>query len=369
MDGIQSGLPAGEWYHFENKYGKWSWLRLETEVSSEPVDMDRMVKVESSPEKLEATWRQYYTADGLVFKARQTGNTAMIAARQEIDRQMDSAIGRFFDGTMSEQELSQTFQSLLSKFETACGVNGYPIPGLVIDGSREDQIRMDAFYGDFRKKILQTAVIRNNQEGAQYVTGEMDWSVRSYKYYNSDYYYKSEAAISAVTEGVMQCAAERGFEDYTPTDYKAKGLNAYYNFNSAWSSNFAVNEQFILDPDQAPPKNFQWFFETGGGVQKEGRVWLVGEEPEGPTAFDSKDSRTAATWAAYTDALGRLCKVSADIIFKGTAEDLYNAASLLQFSGGSGQADAANRFLQNLQLYSRGYFSLYHGRSGVDVRG
>ncbi len=369
MDGIRTGPPVGEWYHAETQYGKFSWLRLELQTSDEPVNMDKMVKFEQSPEEVEASWKKYYTADGLIFNARGVGNTAMIEARQEIDRQMDSAIGRFFDGTMSEQELSDTFQSLLAKFETACGVHGYPFPGIVVDGGMPDQIRMDAFYGDFRRKILQTAVARNNQEGAQYVTGEMDWSVRSYKYYNSDYYYKSEAAISAVTEGVMRCAADRGFEDYAPTDYKAKGLNEYYNFNSAWSNNFAVNEQFIIDPDQAPPENFQWFFETGGSANREMRVWVEGETPDSPTVFDPEDHRTAATWAAYTDALGRLCKISADIIFKGTAEDLYNAASLLHFSGGSDQAAAANSFLQNLQLYSKGYFSLHHGCGGVNIRG
>ena len=122
-----------------------------------------------------------------------------------------------------------------------------------------EQAKMKTFYGEFRRKILSSAVCRSVEEGKQYVAGDPS-GARNWKYYNSDYYYQSEAAISAVSKGIMDIAQRKGYDDFSIPDYKAKGLNEYYNFNTAFSNSFAVSEQYILNPDAVPPRNFQWFF-------------------------------------------------------------------------------------------------------------
>ncbi len=47
----------------------------------------------------------------------------------------------------------------------------------------------EVFYDEFRKTILDTAVSLNNPAGERYVTGEASGS---FKYYNSDYYFKAK---------------------------------------------------------------------------------------------------------------------------------------------------------------------------------
>ena len=64
-------------------------------------------------------------------------------------------------------------------------------------------------------------------------------------------------------------------------------------------------------------------------------------------------------WASYRDENGERRQIGTDFRFTFGASDLYNAASLLHFSGNSAAAQAANRFLQNLQVYPAGYFSRF----------
>ncbi|WP_300639633.1 hypothetical protein [uncultured Oscillibacter sp.] len=211
----------------------------------------------------------------------------------------------------------------------------------------------ETFYGEFRRMVLDGAANRNNAEGKQYITGEMT-AQRNWKYYNSDYY-QSEKAISARTERFTAMAKERGWEDTASIpDYKAKGLNLYYNFPSALSSHFNVDDQFVKDPDQVPPRDFRWFYQSGGNRGDRGFVTsLTIEHPDGTTTFidytkpgfDPSDPAKGTTWAAYKDEGGTWRYQSADFahdFFKG---DLKSVASLPNFSGQPGRAqEAANRF-------------------------
>ena len=148
------------------------------------------VRVDTSPEKLRAdASRMYHTSGGY------GDNTAMTAAAEAINQERDEAISQFLDGNMSQDELADTFERLLNKFRDACNENDFPtVLGL---GLYQDEGLSEAFCSDFRAQILKQAVQRNDDEGRQYITGEID-TQRNWKYYNSDYYFLSEDALAEI---------------------------------------------------------------------------------------------------------------------------------------------------------------------------
>lgn len=369
MDGVINNPFSGQKYI---QYGKFTFENITDQVQVTPHSEDHVVKyvVDMSVKSQVSSCKKYYS--DVAF-----GLSPVAGVKQEVDAQTDAVINGFFDGTVSEEELADTFQALTGKLSRACEDSGYPIPLRSVGAT---QALTETFYSEFRRKILDTAVRRGNQEGKGYITGEMN-AQRNWKYYNSDYYFKSEAAISAITDGLNQLAQGPAYEDFTLPDYKAQGLNLYYNYNTAFSNQFSADEQFMLDPDQVPPKDFQWFYQSGGdsGRKEIQADSLTVTRPDGtveafcdyrPTRFDPTDSRTAATWASYRDAQGNKHVVSTDFFYTATKDDLRNVASLLKFTGGSSAQDAAaNRFLQNLQVYSAGYFSRFpQQKKGISLR-
>lgn len=367
MNGIQNTPVSGK----PVQYGKFTFLDISDQLvkSDKPPDLDKMVPVTDSPEKQRQFWGRFYSDAAL-------SRSPVAGVKAEIDQESEAVINDFFDGRVSEAELSEKFQSLFSRFAESCQDAGYPIP-LVSKGT--NQVMLDSFYSEFRRKILDTAVQRNNQEGKQYLTGEMN-AQRNWKYYNSDYYFQSEKALGAITDGVKTLAQDKAYEGFTLRDYKAEGLNLYYNFNTAVSNNISADEQYILNPDQVPPEHFQWFYQSGGDSSR--RVFsvdgLIVTDPDGrvveyydyrPTSFDPTDHRTGTTWAKYQDSQGIEHFVAADFLFGGTKADLHNVAALLNFtSGDKAQNAAVNRFLGNLQLYNQGYFSRFPQGGGVSLQ-
>ena len=357
MEGIITNPFSGQEYI---QYGKFTF-KNETDkiykVDPATVDMDKMVRFDTENDF--ARLKREFSDIAL-------SRSPVADVKAQVDAETDTVINGFFDGTVSEEELSDAFQTLANKFFDACDDAGYPIP---LQGISLIQARAETFYGEFRRKILDAAVQRNFQEGQRYITGEMN-AQRNWKYYNSDYYFKSEAALSAITDGLNQIAQGRAYEGYTIPDYKAKGLNLYYNFNSAFSNQFCVDEQFMKDPDMVPPKDFQWFYQSGGDSRivcrtdsltvrnKDGKI--VEYYDYRPTSFDPTDFRTATTWASYLDSKGNKHIVSTDFFYDCTKDDLRNVGALLKFtSGDSAQDTAVNRFLKNLQAYPAGYFSRF----------
>lgn len=297
--------------------------------------------------------------------------------KQEVYRQAEAAVGQFFDGSLTAEELSGVYQDLSDRLMDACKDRGYPFP---LWDEMMGPAFQETFYGEFRRMVLDEAVSRNNAEGKQYLTGEMNCQ-RNWKYYNSDYYYKSEEAISALTDGLNALARNQGWENLVSVrDYKAQGLNLYNNFNSALSNHFNVDDQFIIDTEQVPPQNFRWFYQSGGNSGKYGQVTsLTIGHPDGTETvidyttpgFDPSDPAKGTTWAAYQDENGQWQFDSADFRYDHSKSDLKNVSDLLRFTGKTGASwEAAAQFMKNLQLYPGGYFSRFpqYGALSMSLR-
>lgn len=366
MLGSLETLSNGD-MQYTNPYGTWTFQK----VPLQKLDGDG---IKPNLDKWDGVSSEVLTFDGKQFTQEDqlnalksqfmshslASNKQMQDAWDGISERVDNAIEQFMDGTMSEDQLSDLFQSLAHElFEESCKA-GYPLP--IVSNDKEQKVA-EAFYDEARRRILDIAVKRNNEQGEQYITGEMNIR-RTYKYYNSDYYYKSEAAIAAITKG-MEDLAQANDWDFTIPDYKGKGMDQYYNFNTALSNQFQTREQYLIDPDMEPPQGFEWFFETGGDPHifvLEGQVITNpdGSETVVPlpsrTKFDPIDYLTGNTWFAYTDKNGERHVFSTDVIFRNEKSDLMNVGSLFKLPDDE-EWDAVRRFLKNLQLYPKGYFT------------
>lgn len=377
MDGI-TNTPATSFagqtlYYKGRSLGENITHRFKT--CDQPVDMSQMKAVCNDPQKIRAQCRDYYSPNGAY------PNKALSAAAKEINQERDDAIHQFFDGNVSGEELSDTFTRLVTRLKNAFNDNEYPsVLGLDLYG---DEAVTEAFYSDFRARLLGIAVQRNDEEGKQYITGQID-TQRNWKYYNSDYYFQSEKGLSALEAGLekyLSMAESLGYaKDYTVDipDYKAAGMDECYNFNSAWSAYLpdvcyrGDADQFMRDYDQVPPQNFQWFYQSGGNAtQRVVHVQLV--DPEAPpveksTAFDPKDFLSATTWASYVDGDGKRHYVTTDFRYAYDKSDRKPVSDLLAFTGSRKTDAAINRFLSSLQVCSKGYYRRNDLVKGIDLR-
>lgn len=276
-----SNLPAGMTLI---QYGKWTMgdctymlKRLDTPPDADKTAGNATDKIALSKEDSARSARLQKMEMRSKFPFNKSGmftNKEINKVNDAINQEREQAINVFLDGKLSKEELGDKFQELLTRFRDTCNDVGYPIPvlGLTIQG---EEAMTEKFYSDFRAKILDMALARNNEEGKQYITGEIN-TARNWKYYNSDYYFKSEDALAAITDGLDQYLAVRGTEiegfSIERLDYKAEKMDECYNFNSAWSAYYfdvswrGDTEQFMRDYDQVPPKDFQWFYQSGGDL-------------------------------------------------------------------------------------------------------
>lgn len=345
-----NGINISNYPQLKNNYGSFPCITKDlTTVPKDTVDVDSFVPVKSTytSSELGETARAYLEGD----QATQTSP-------------MDDCIDQFFDGTMSESELQTEYEKLLKK--ELFGSMENPTGPLT---ASQKEIATN-FYNAFREKILSAAVERNNTEGKQYITGDMNVQ-RNWAYYNSDYYYASESAISAITEGAQNVSQEYGSTFEVP-DYMAQGKTNLYNFNTALSGDpfVASDYHYIIDPDVAPPENFKWFYEKGGDAYSTTIRMnsLTVEDADGnktvtdytTDTFDPKDPLKAQTWVSYTDEDGIEHRLSTDLVFNNSKEDLRNVADLLSFSDkDTDKASLLNQFLSNLQLYPKRYFDRF----------
>lgn len=345
-----NGINTSNYPFVKTDYG--TFLDASKDIKKVPkdtVNVDSFVSVKSTytSTELGEVARSYLEGD-------RTGQT----------NPMDDCINRFLDGTISEQELQSEYESLLKDrlFGSMENTSG-PLTDM------QKEIATD-FYNTFRQKILSAAVERNNAEGEQYITGDMNVQ-RNWSYYNSDYYYASEAAISAITAGAENVAQEHGSTFEVP-DYLAQGRTNLYNFNTALSGDpFVVSDyHYIIDPDVAPPENFKWFYEKGGDAYNttiKFSSFTVEDQDGNKTVtdyttdeFDPKDPLKAQTWVSYTDEDGVEHRLSTDLVFNNSKEDLSQLSDLLSFSSkDTKQASLLNNFLSNLQVYPKRYFERF----------
>lgn len=329
--------------------------------SDQPVNMDEMQVIDSSPEHCRAVARRNYHSYAVY-----PGNPGLTAVSQAINQERDEAIDSFLDGNLSGNGLADTFQQLLTRFRSACDEYDYPTPlGLDLYSG---EAFAEAFYSDFRAKVLESVLQRNNEEGRQYLSGTTA-ERRNWKYYNSDYYFLSEDALAAVDEGLKRFLSGVGIKGFTMDipDYKTEGMDHCYNFNSAWSAfrdRWPTEDQFMRDYDQVPPRDFQWFYQSGGN---EGSMTLKFQSCIGPNGakevyenkhdhFDPEDDLSATTWAAYRDANGVRHVIGTDFGYDMSENDRKVVSSLLRFTGNQEGDAAANRFLNSLQVCSSGYY-------------
>lgn len=290
-------------------------------------------------------WKQLENVKDTFFRGAGCG--AKISEDiQSMKSSMESLADGFFDGEVTESELADKFQALAEKFIDICKEKQYPFPML----TGMDEAAMSFAYDCFRGAILKSAVQHNNAEGSELASKHN----RGWHYYNSDYYYKSESAIGAISERVMGMAQERDYKEFQIPDYIAIGKNSLYNFNSAVSGESdyipgglrAIEEKWILDFDAVPPEDFKWFFEEEGS--KEGVLISGGGED-----IPRPKSRV---WAMYRDML-----VSKSFDFslgRDLPSEVKNLGDLLQFGAGvKSEIVAVNKYLRNFQVAPSGYFA------------
>lgn len=326
-------------------------------------DTDKLTIFKNDPKKLDAKFRMALT----------NPNPEMSPTIEEINAETSALLKGYYNGEVTDDALKASFQSLAKKFIQGCGENGY----YYLRDINSEKSMMKVFYGEFRREAIRAALSMNAAEGKEYVTGDIN-APRSWEYYNSKYYYSSETAVSVLTDAIQELAQEYGYDDLELPDYKEEKLWEYYNFNSAYSNPMNADEHTITDFDQAPPKDFVWFYQEGCRTTNvvEAKLYEVLDEngnvlehyDTAPDHFDPKDPFTATMWAAYQDANGNLHRISTDIIFDYSEKDLHRVGDLIQFSGQFSQKDSVNNFLKNLQVYQKGYFSRFRNHSNFDFR-
>lgn len=355
MEGIQSSTQPKKYVY--SKYGTFLDISHELKKVEGPVDTTNWTTVPWYDRN--AIQRDLRPGRLEMQASRGVGSTATAAAAalkqtNAVRAEAKSAVGKFYDGSISEDELQTEYERLAARYVEAFRSSGYP-DRLCCHAIQYQLGAEEVFYDEFRKAALEMAVSRNNAEAKQYITGESK-NNRTVKYYNSDYYYKSQAAIAAITKGAYavgakskeQCS-ELGWDEYEfeVPDYKANKLNLYYNFNSAWSNNFLASEQYITDYDQVPPKNFQWFYEAGR------------------RGSDFENTNTASTWARYRDETGMEHFISKIFNYVDGGKGLFQVSELLKFTTGDcSRFSEVNRFLNSLQVFKSGYFALNYAKAG-----
>lgn len=347
MEGVQSCTNTQPKKYVQSKYGTFEDITCNLKKPERPVDTSSFKTV---PWYDRDAWQRGLRPEAMEMRAGSgVGSTSASAAAalketKAVLAEARSVTGEFYDGRISEDDFKSAYKRLAEGYVNALKKSGYP-DRLSCHSIQCQIAAKEVFYDEFRKTVLEEAVSRNNAEGRKYAAGEKGNGHRV-KYYNSDYYYKSEAAIDAITKAAYEvgeeCAVlckEHGYDKYSfeVPDYKSGWFNLYYNFNSAWSNNFLAGEQFITDYDAVPPRNFQWFYESGG---------------------NSSDGGSDTIWAKWTDEDGTLFSDSCDFRFEDGGKDIFWVSELLKFRiGDSGRTSEAERFLDCLQVFRQGRFA------------
>lgn len=150
-------------------------------------------------------------------------------------------------------KVEQTLRDVVKQMDEYMYSEGYPTG----NKGYTEQLLNDS-YNTFRQDILRAATRACEDKGRElypYNGQGGDW-----KYYDSDFYYKSEDVLAVLGTAVKGMAGEMGLEAF---ELKSKDLesNLTYNFNSAWR--FSVNVSTVMDTTIPPPKDFSFYMNNG----------------------------------------------------------------------------------------------------------
>ncbi|MCI8812716.1 MAG: hypothetical protein HFG12_05725 [Oscillibacter sp.] len=130
----------------------------------------------------------------------------------------------------------------------------------------------------------------------------------------------------------------------------------------------------MIDPDQVPPRDFQWFDQAGGSEGNKGiadscivtrlEAQRPSEDYTGPI-FDPKHPSKANMWTAHRDKKGTRHQVSVDLQYHFVEPDLRNVAALLRFFGDSAATQSVNRFLKIIREDTSAAFQQRDFRCGA----
>ena len=119
MDGIINNPFSGQKYI---QYGKHTFENITDQVritdhGTAGVDLTKGHILELKDTA--APWKKYYSDIAL-------SQSPVANVKKEVDAKTSTAINGFFDGTVSEDELADTFQTLAGQLSDACESAGYP---------------------------------------------------------------------------------------------------------------------------------------------------------------------------------------------------------------------------------------------------
>lgn len=323
---------------------------------TEPVDTSDWKIVDTSYEGYRAGYAKYFEPMGQF----QLKDAQMTEVNQRIDAETRQILQDFYKGTTDKTTLKDQFQELAmrnfaSNEKYTANVDGAGTSFMLHD-KNVYRVMMETFYSEFRRTALDVAVKMNNAEGQQCVSGQ-NVQPNTWKYYNSDYYYMSENAISTATDGIKELANAWGYKEFTIPDYAKEQTWLYHNFNTALSNPFSASERYFKDPEQVPPEGFSWFYQEEPTSQPDGLLnFYITKTGDTSDEVPSISKIPAVTWAKYKSANGTIHTQTAHFAYNLSSSDLYSLASLLRFTDDSPQAKAANQFLNGLQVYKAGYF-------------
>lgn len=142
-------------------------------------------------------------------------------------------------------------------------------------------------YDNCRMDIIKAAGVASNREGAA-VRKELSCQSSCCFYYNSDYYYQSEAAIDSLYNHMIDLADRYGCDSFELARDYPKGdiRNQFYgSYNSFITAEARQASGSLLDEKLAPPPGIKLFFDPNGkGVNRYPASMGIGDS--GESAFD-----------------------------------------------------------------------------------
>lgn len=263
-------------------------------------------------------------------------------SNQKILDGMTQTLNDYYAGKATVEDVTSSFKNAFQAMKNFMVGNHYASEN---DAESNKQILLDT-YNVFRQYAVSTASTACQNEGKQIaqqygVEGNTDWV-----YYNSDYYYESEEAKSAVKDCAADLADELGLGDIDfPTkfdDSLRAELYDSFNTNWNWGSTMNVGVSTMLNTGEVPPKDFKLFFKEQKYTQEQISNATSNINPDAGVLQVSSGS-----WKQEVEV-----PFSYDYDEKGH----FNAASLINALGSSYQnSDAINSYLKNFDVYLKAY--------------